>query len=167
MSDKNTQHLALPYPLRYFRDDGPHHHLELIGRLEMCDIAHLLRGRNQDLLHPGPLLVESGVELIFLQLPLGKRLDLMSSQRGSQSCEDGKEECSGDQRQHRGSLLVTKAHQMTVIAQQDSVSHRHWRGHDPFSKIALEKHLQPLVQLRHHELSVLPTRVNLPICNRG
>ena len=42
MSNKNTQHLALPDPLRNFRDDTLHHHLELVGRLQMCRITHLL-----------------------------------------------------------------------------------------------------------------------------
>ena len=88
MRDKNTQHLALPYPLRNLRDDALHHHLELIGRLEMCRIAHLLRGRDQDILHPGPLLVKGRVEFVFFQLRSSKRLDLMSKQRAKGPCQD-------------------------------------------------------------------------------
>ena len=54
-------------------------------------VAHLLRGRDQDILHQGPLLVEGGVELVLVALLLGERLYFVSTDKRSKPQQDKNE----------------------------------------------------------------------------
>ena len=65
MADEDAQNFLVSNPLGDFLLDGPHYHVELVGRFEMDDVGHIRGSGDEDALHERGFFVKRLDQLVL------------------------------------------------------------------------------------------------------